>query len=199
MLKLHPIFLIFTAFGFIGLLYSISWLGMTDWYASRPAVPPELHLSADESLCEVVNIRLNDADFDLQFGETVLVSPAQTLKLSLAGKCQSDIFRITARMTTRQPLNKLREDETSLLRASIIVRALRKSSLNPGYQVVAAVGSGAKIDSTSQLTWSGSLTAPAQPGEYLVKVVLVTAAYHPQEPPKMTEYFLRSFLLRVSE
>lgn len=148
----------------IGLILSGAYrLTGVDWAAYRKAEPPDDPELIDNSLVTLRSVAIGGCD---AIKETPSFTWSQFVNVRIEANCIPGRFRISG----------FRNTNPELLRASLGLRIIRKSSVGGGRSEASFVLSGAKVDRNNKMSWTGKVWIPHVPGTYRVCVVMQTTS-----------------------
>jgi len=167
-------------------VYAAVQLLHVDWASYGPAEPPAPVEGVDNTLLTLRNVRIGPFD---ALNESPELTWSQHVPVSVEGDAAHDRFVVRSVRSQRS--------QTNQLRSSIRLDIARRSSLNDGSNVVSRVASAATVDSDNRLRWSDTVWVPRVPGEYQVRVILMTFFRDEQDEKHSAEAIVGSFGLRV--
>ncbi len=137
-----------------------------DWAIyDNHAEPPEAAETIDSSLVTLRSVQLGDFD---ALKETPSFTWSQFVDVSIEADCVPGRFHISD--PTRRWGEPRKDPE--LLRASLGLETVRRSSLGDGHVTSYMALSGADVDQNNVMSWSGKTWIPHVRGEYRVRVIL---------------------------
>lgn len=146
-------------------LWRIDW-AVVDNHAELPDVTETI----DSSLVTLRAVQLGDFD---ALEATPSFTWSQFVDVTIKADCAPGRFHISD--PTRRP-NEQRNDP-GLIRSSLGLQIVRRSSHRDGSVVASTVLSGAKVDHRNRMTWSSKIWIPQIAGEYRVRVILQRTSY----------------------
>lgn len=174
----------------VALLWLAKAAWTTDWYAYRPAEPPDEVGTIDPSMIKLQSVKLGSVD---ALNQTVEFTWSQQLPIKVAGECDLEKVRPDYGQLSRKERSQVNQEQDARCKPSIFVQVYRKSSLGDGSLRVTQVGSGADVDKNGKLKWEGKLWIPHIPGRYLVRVTQMCAGRNAEA----SERILGTFYLQV--
>ncbi|MBX3439632.1 MAG: hypothetical protein KF861_19240 [Planctomycetaceae bacterium] len=152
----------------------------TDWAAYGPAALPDQPEVIDSSLVTLRSVRLGEFD---ALEETPRFTWSQFVTVKIEADCVPDRFHISD--PNRRWGDPVKDPER--FRSSLGLEFVRRSSIGDGTATAYRVFSGAKVDRNNRMSWSDKTWIPHVPGQYRVRVILITTHRDAQNVRHMSE------------
>lgn len=178
----------------LGLMGLTTWCSRHDWYGDGPAVLPASRGEIQTDLVRVTSLLIAGQD---GLKEPITCRRRQIPSIQVTAQCEPSRFEVTRSvfsLSKRPPATAPR-----LLRSSVFLRLLRRSSHGDGSKLVSGAGSGARIAKNNVLTWTGGLRTPDVPGTYLLEVRLLATDRPATGEPQRIEQLIAEIPIEVAQ
>lgn len=138
-----------------------------DWAAYGPAELPDSPEHIDNSLATLRSVQMGDF-------EALEVTPTFTWSQFVSVRVEADCA--AGRFHVHDPTRRWGEPvkNPDLLRSSLGLEIVRRSSIGDGSAVSYRVVSGARVNRDNEMSWSNKVWIPHVPGTYRVRVIMLT-------------------------